>query len=107
MKSEGVPCDSLEWRLAEYALHGRRRTQGDERTDLPPYLLFLNRLFDELGADRIEAIKKAELEELIRERWPVAQFGPPSNNLIVPMATILRSLKAKRGGAKPQHCTVH
>jgi hypothetical protein len=68
----------------------------------PPYLLFLNSLFNELGAERIETMKKGALEEEIRKRWPTGQFGPPSNNLITPMATILRSLRAKRGGAKRQ-----
>jgi hypothetical protein len=69
--------------------------------DRPPYLLFLNQLFADLGAERIEAMKINGLRFEIRRRWP-DQFGPPSENLIGPMATILRSLEAKRGGAKRQ-----
>jgi hypothetical protein len=72
----------------------------EDEAPLHPYLLFLNRLFAHLGAERIDGMKKGELENEIRRRWPADQFGPPSRNLITPMATILRSLEAKRGGAK-------
>jgi hypothetical protein len=74
---------------------------------LPPYLLFLNRLFDELGAEQIEAMKITDLREEILHRWPSDQLGDPSKNLIWPMATILRSLEAKRGGPKRQGPTMH
>jgi hypothetical protein len=59
-------------------------------------------LFDELGPERIEAMKIVGLRDEIRRRWPSDQFGPPSKKLIGPMATFLRSLEAKRGGAKRQ-----
>ena len=71
-------------------------------TKLPPYLAFQIQLFDELGADRINAVKKEALEDEIWRHWPTEQFGPPSKNLVAPMATFLRSLEAKRGGAKRQ-----
>jgi hypothetical protein len=96
------PVDELNQRIEN--LPARMDEQSDGR---PPYLLFLNWIFDELGTERIENMKKGALEEEIRLRGPVAQFGPPSNNLITPMATILRSLEAKRGGAKRQQRTVH
>ena len=69
---------------------------------LPPYLAFQIQLYDELGTDRINAVKKEALEDEIWRHWPTEQFGPPSKNLIAPMATFLRSLEAKRGGAKRQ-----
>jgi hypothetical protein len=71
------------------------------QAERPPYLAFLNALFVELGPDAIEGLKKESLKQEIRERWP-PELGLPSDNLVDPMATILRSLKARRGGAKPQ-----
>ena len=86
----------LSWAFAEVA-----KLEDVGQAERPPYLAFLNALFVEIGPDAIEGLKKETLKQEIRERWP-PEFGLPSDNLVDPMATILRSLKARRGGAKPQ-----
>jgi hypothetical protein len=86
----------LSWAFAEVA-----KLEDLGQAERPPYLAFLNALFVELGPDAIEGLKKESLKQEIRERWP-PELGLPSDNLVDPMATILRSLKARRGGAKPQ-----
>jgi hypothetical protein len=86
----------LSWAFAEVA-----KLEDVGQAERPPYLAFLNALFVEIGPDAIEGLKKETLKQEIRERWP-PECGLPSDNLVDPMATILRSLKAKRGGAKPQ-----
>jgi len=86
----------LSWAFAEVA-----KLEDVGQAERPPYLAFLNALFVEIGPDAIEGLKKETLKQEIRERWP-PECGLPSDNLVDPMATILRSLKARRGGAKPQ-----
>jgi cell division protein FtsB len=86
----------LSWAFSEVA-----KLEDLGQAERPPYLAFLNALFVELGPDAIEGLKKESLKQEIRERWP-PECGLPSDNLVDPMATILRSLKARRGGAKPQ-----
>jgi hypothetical protein len=86
----------LSWAFAEVA-----KLEDVGQAERPPYLAFLNALFVEIGPDAIEGLKKETLKQEIGERWP-PECGLPSDNLVDPMATILRSLKARRGGAKPQ-----
>jgi len=86
----------LSWAFAEFA-----KLEDVGQAERPPYLAFLNALFVEIGPDAIEGLKKETLKQEIRERWP-PECGLPSDNLVDPIATILRSLKARRGGAKPQ-----
>ncbi|MBV9202167.1 MAG: hypothetical protein JOY83_21040 [Alphaproteobacteria bacterium] len=86
----------LNWAFAEIA-----KLEDPAQPERPAYLAFLNVLFAEFGPQMIEEMKKESLKQEIRKRWP-PECGRPSDNLVDPMATILRSLKAKRGGAKPQ-----
>jgi hypothetical protein len=94
----GYPTDDsrLSWAFAEVA-----KLENPGQAERSPYLAFLNTLFVEFGPNAIDGLKKEHLKQEIRKRWP-PECGLPSDNLVDPMATILRSLKAKRGGAKPQ-----
>ena len=71
-------------------------------TPPPPYLLFQHWLSVDLGGERANSMKISDLEAEIWRRWPADRLGPPSKRMIRVMATMLRSLKAKRGGAKQQ-----
>jgi hypothetical protein len=118
-ESEGIAQEAALDRLLEgctsdgsgsgLAFAEGAKLQDVRQVERPPYLAFLNELFDELGLEAIERLKKEDLRGEIRKRWP-PEFGlhpakdglQPSKNLVDPMATILRSLEAKRGGARRQ-----
>jgi len=80
-----------------------RQISDIEPTRLPPYLAFAVNVFEALGASTgaIDARKKDEIENLLRQRWSEAELGQASDKMIGAIATMLRSPAAKSGGAKP------
>jgi len=76
----------------------------DWRTSMPPVSAFLRfgvELTEQIGLENIKAMKKPDLEEVIRMRWDVSALGPISENAVKQMAGMVRPPEARIGGAKP------